>query len=125
MWSALVSVVAILIGAMAIFAIVSPKRFFDQFEAFDLPSKVWALAAVRFAMGMSFWFAAPDSGHPTVFRVFGVITVAAAVALPIVGADGMSKLINWWHHRPPAVVRAWGATATGFALFLIWSLHWA
>jgi len=125
MWTALVSVVAVLIAMMAIFAIVSPKRFLAQFDAFDLPSKVWMLAAIRFVMGVSFWLAAPASGHPTVFRVFGVITVAAAVALPIMGASGISRLLDWWRRRPPAAVRAWGAIATGFAVFLIWSLHGA
>jgi hypothetical protein len=125
MWPTLVSVVAVLIAAMAIFAIASPKRFFDQFEAFHLPSKVWALASIRFVMGLAFWLAAPDSGHPTVFRVFGVITVAAAVALPIIGARGISRVLEWWRQRPPIFVRVWGLTATGFALFLLWSLHWA
>jgi hypothetical protein len=123
MWTALVSLAAVLIAVVAIFAIVSPTRFLDQFDAFDLPSKVWMLAGIRFVMGMSFWLAAPESGHPTVFRVFGVITVAAAVALPIMGASGISRLLDWWRRRPPAVIRAWGAIATGFALFLIWSLY--
>ena len=125
MWTALVSLAAVLIAVMALFAIVSPGRFLDQFEAYDLPSKVWMLAAIRFVMGVSFWFAAPESGHPSAFRVLGVITVAAAVALPIMGARGISRLIDWWRQRPPVVVRVWGAIATGFALFLLWSLHWA
>lgn len=123
MWAAFITAVAVLIAAIAATAIFTPKLFTDRMNSLDLPSRIWVLASIRFLMGAGLWIVAPDTEHPRIFQVLGAITIAAAIALPLLGADRIQKIVEWWMRRPPAVLRAWGVLAMGFALFLLWSLH--
>jgi hypothetical protein len=122
-WAELVTVIASLIAAMGIVAAIVPKLFLDQLVVLDLPSRLWALVAIRVAIGVAIWSVAPEAGHPTVFRAFGGITIAAGLALPVVGRERIARALDWWLARPTAFLRAWGAVAAAFALFLLWSLH--
>jgi hypothetical protein len=62
---------------------------------------------VRIVLGAALIVAAAQSRFPTAFQVLGWLTLAAALGLLLVGQRGMGRVVAWFEHFSPALVRAW------------------
>lgn len=114
----LVAVFAIGIGAAGLAA---PARVHAFIAPWMSPAGLWSAAGLRLVFGVALWFAAPASRTPLVFQVLGVIALAAAVLLPLLGLERFKRLLAWWLRQSATLQRAWLAASTAFGAFLLWS----
>jgi hypothetical protein len=69
------------------------------------PSGVYVVAAVRLAIGLVFFLAAPASRAPRTLRIIGVIVCVAGLTIAFLSVDRASELLDWWSAKGVGFVR--------------------
>ena len=117
-----IAVFGCFIAAMGLVGIVLPTalvRFLQSFWA--RPSGMYWAIGFRLVLGGLLIFAGPESRYPLTLQTLGVITVAAAVAVPLLGYLRLAQFVEWWARQPPWLVRTWGLVAVAFGAFLVYA----
>ena len=118
---------ALLMGALIIVAsalsFVSPELRLSLERSLLTPTGLYAIAAVRIAIGLVFVFAAPASRAPLTLRLLGVIVIIAGLATPWFGVARAREAMAWWESAGPLFRR--GEAVVGLALgsFLVYVLR--
>lgn len=83
---------------------------------------LYLAVVLRLVLGVALLVAAPGSRFPQALWFLGVVSLTAAVALPVIGLARFRRFVQWWVARPPGVVRGWCAFALGFGGFLLYAV---
>ncbi|MAM85164.1 MAG: hypothetical protein CL489_03575 [Acidobacteria bacterium] len=115
------TVVAVLSGFLIILGgvvIVVPSvltrlAFLHQGRSF------YAVAAIRFVIGLVLLLAAAETRLPMFVQLFGALVITSGIAMVLIGRDRIRYLAQWLVNRPPAVHRLGGLVliAIGGTLF--------
>jgi len=84
------------------------------------PGILYFAVGIRLLLGIALIVAAPDSLFPLLFRIFGVVAIVAALALPIMGIERIRKLVGWFAALPPLALRLWLVVGFAFGAFLVY-----
>lgn len=119
----IVGLIGCLITAGAVFGLAFPDKLLRAVSSvwakpFGLPFAI----GVRLIFGAALLLSAPISRLPIVFEGLGYISLAAAVAIPILGRSRLDRLIQWFAQLPPVVTRVWLVFALLFGVFIIYGL---
>ncbi len=117
----LLIVFAVIIIGMCAVALVRPPTLLN-FAANVIESKrgMWIAVGVRLVAGAAFLIAADASRFPTFFLVIGVLSLIAAVSLPIIGHQRFIALVDWFSHAPVSVIRVWGVLGVAFGALILY-----
>lgn len=117
------AIFAIIFIAMSAYGVTLPLKLTSFVRRFMLnPGGIWGAVVVRLLLAALLWFAAPDSHTPTTLRVLALLVLLAAVALPIIGAARLIKLIDYFASWPPMVIRLQCLFGIAIGAFLLWSV---
>jgi hypothetical protein len=75
---------------------------------------------VRLVLGAALLLAAARSRWPVLFQVLGWLTLAAAVAIPLIGRARITSLVDWIQGFHPVMVRVWLAVGLLFGAVLLY-----
>lgn len=119
----LLALVSITIVVLSLYGIFLPEKLVTRVRSFMAGRHGMVTAiGVRLLLAALLWFTAPDSQTPTIFRVFAIITLAAAVVFPFVGIDRIRKLIDYVAGWPKWALRLDCLLGAVLGLFLLWSI---
>lgn len=116
------AIVSALIIAMSIYGVVQPQRLTALVRGFIISPGVWGAVAIRLLLAGLLWFTAPISYTPITFKVLALLTLLAAIALPIIGAARLMKFIDYLASWPPIAIRIQYLLGVVLGAFLLWSL---
>lgn len=116
-----VALIGLLIGGVGLFGMAQPKRLVTWVDSVWKPDRLWLAVAIRLALGVLLIYAAPQCRMPEAVRIFGVITVLAALGLVVLGPERMRVFVHWWTERPPAIIRVWSVGGLLLGAFLIYA----
>ena len=119
----LILIVGVLVVVMSGFGIFAPRRLLDLVRG--VMDQAWGMVfavGIRLLLGAALVLAAPTARFPVVFEVLGWITLAAAVALPLIGLGRIRALISWMEQRSAALVRGWLVFGLAFGVFLVYGI---
>jgi hypothetical protein len=111
-----------LIIAMSMYGVVQPLKLTALVRRFMISPGVWGAVAIRLLLAGLLWFSAPFSHTPLTFKVLALLTFLAAIALPIIGAARLMKLIDYLASWPPIAIRIQCLLGVALGAFLLWSL---
>ena len=83
-------------------------------RSIQTPAGFYVAAALRLALGIALFVAAPRSRVPDVISILGVLIVVAGLAAPFFGLERFRKLLDWWSNRGSLTIRLWCGIACGF-----------
>jgi hypothetical protein len=83
---------------------------------------LYLAVVVRIALGILLLAAASSTRFPWTVGALGIVSLAAAVAMPFLGYERLRKFIEWWLVRGDGFVRAWSLVACLFGAFLIYAV---
>lgn len=120
---AAIAVIGLLILALGVLGVARPRMLIG------LVGRVWATRvglvaalAIRAAFGILLIAAATSTRFPWTIAVIGMVSLLAAVSLPLLGYERLRKFVAWWAARPNGFVRAWSLLACVFGAFLIYAV---
>ena len=117
----IVVAISLFAAGMGLFGLISPSGLAAFVTRWRSIPGLWTAAIVRLMFGIALWLVAPSSRTPLVLQVLGIVSVAAAVALPLMGFSRYASLLSWWSRGSLAFVRTWCGVAAGAGIFIVWS----
>ena len=99
----------LVIGALVILAsaisFAAPDLRLSLERSVMTPAGLYAIAALRIAIGLVFVLAAPASRAPRTLRVLGLIVIIAGLTTPWFGVARARAVLNWWASAGPLLMR--------------------
>lgn len=112
---------SLIIVALSTYGLVTPSGYISFARRFRAGPGVWGGFAIRLALAIALWVAAPASATPAAFRVLALVTALGAVALPAMGAERFGRLVEWGSEQPTWILQSLCFLGLIFGLFLLWS----
>jgi hypothetical protein len=113
-----ISVLVLLVGAIGVAA---PDVFLSVGRSVITPGGLYAIAAVRVAIGLVFLLTTPASRAPRTLRVLGVIVIIAGLMTPWFGVARSLAVLDWWASVGPSLRRLEaGVAAVALGGFLVY-----
>lgn len=117
----IVAILGVLTAAYCAFAVVRPDRGLQWITSMD-PGRRYALAiSLRIGFGLFFVLAAPDCSRPQVIRVLGLIALAAAAVIALMGRARLDGFVEWLAAKSRSFVSLWLSTGVAFGLLIVWA----
>jgi hypothetical protein len=98
----LVALFATVIGVVGIF---SPESLLTIGRYVVTPVGLYAVAALRVAIGLLLLLAAPISRVPRTLRVVGAVVLVAGLATPLFGVERTRAILDWESTQGTALIR--------------------
>jgi hypothetical protein len=116
----LVALFGVLIILTCVVGSVNPPALLALVDRFSSKSGFVLAILVRVVLGVAALLATPDSLSPLFLTIIGVISLAAAVALPLMGIGRYKGLLDWVGGLGPAIQRLWLTFGLFFGAALVW-----
>jgi hypothetical protein len=114
----------LVIGAVVILwsaiSFVAPDRRLAVERAVMTPAGLYAIAALRIAIGVVFVLAAPASRAPRTLRVLGVTVMIAGLTTPWFGVARARGVLDWLAGAGPLLMRLDAAVGMAVGGFLVY-----
>jgi hypothetical protein len=107
--SYLVAAIATLILAIGALGVVVPERLVAILSVWSPDTLMAVGIATRLAIGVIFLAGASRCRIPAVITGIGLLALAGAVLLVLLGEPRVDALVQWWTHLPSLAIRAWCA----------------
>jgi hypothetical protein len=109
----------IAITLMGALLAVAPDRLIGLAQRASA-SSLWPIVALRSATGILLLTAAPDSRAPLAFEIFGALSLASALVLPVIGLVRVQEMLIRLARRPHRLLRVHSLPVLGFGLAIAW-----
>jgi hypothetical protein len=106
------------IAAIGVLGIAAPLVLFEFGRSLQSAGALYAVAALRVAMGAILIWAAPDSRTPRTLRIIGLLIIVAGVVTPFIGVERSRAMLGWWSTQGTFFTRAWLTVPVIFGLFI-------
>jgi hypothetical protein len=103
--------------------LVRPRKLMQSVATTWQTSRGLYLAmGLRILLGVALLATGPGSRFPQVLWALGILSLAAALGLPVLGLSRFQRFVQWWAARPEGVIRAWSVFAAAFGGFLLYAV---
>ena len=113
---ALFIIVVSLVGIVATDSAITIRRLY-----FATPSRFYAAAAVRIAMGLVLILAASISKWPRTIRAFGAVMCLQAIAANLFGLERARAIMEWEAMQGTALLRVGAVVALASGVFVVFA----
>ena len=114
----------LVIGALVMLAsaisFAAPDLRFALERSVMTPAGLYAIAALRIAIGLVFVLAAPASRAPRTLRVLGLIVIIAGLMTPWFGVARARAVLNGWASAGPLLLRLDAGMGMAMGGFLVY-----
>lgn len=104
-----------IVGAVGV---IEPGRLIGITQFVLTPSGLYAIAALRIAMGLVLIMVAPGSRAPRALAVLGVLILVAGVATPLFGLERSRAIAEWAVLQDPGLLRGIGGLLGAVGAFI-------
>ena len=111
----------VMIVAMGLAALMAPGTLKRLLRHLTEAGRFYIVAVLRFVIGVLFLLAAGSTRLPIFVTAVGVLSIAAGLLMPVLGAARLKAIVDWWLARGDIVLRLWGLVACAFGLLLVWA----
>ena len=115
----LVALFVIVVGVVGIF---TPDSLMTIGRYVVTPVGLYAIAALRVAIGLVLMLVAPISRVPRTLRVVGAVVLVAGLATPLFGVERTRAILDWESTQGTALIRVGAGLALaigGFVAFAV------
>jgi hypothetical protein len=114
----------LVIGALVILAsaisFAAPDLRLSLERSVTTPAGLYAIAALRIAIGLVFVLGATASRAPRTLRVLGLIVIIAGLSTPWFGVTRARAVVNWFASAEPLLMRLDAVVGMAMGGFLVY-----
>jgi len=103
----LVAVIAVLLMVISALGVVAPERLVAIVTGWPPDPRLYVAVGTRLVIGLVFLAGASKCHLPVVIYGVGILALAAALLLVLLGEPRLDALIRWWSQQPALAIRAW------------------
>jgi hypothetical protein len=119
--------VGLVIGALIMLAsaisFAAPDLRLSLERSVMTPAGLYAIAALRIAIGLLLMLAAPASRAPGALRVLGLIVIIAGLTTPWFGVARAREVVNWLANAGPLLMRLDASVGMALGGFLVYAFR--
>jgi hypothetical protein len=112
--------IGLVIGGVGVVGVVAPSLLLDLGRSLLSSQALYAVAAVRVALGLLLLFVAGASRMPRTLRVIGALILINGVVTPLFGVAGSQALLDWFSSQGLMFVRFMATFAIAFGVFVVY-----
>lgn len=116
-----VSLVGVAVAGVGLLGLASPVRLESLVARWRVLTRLPVTVSLRIGFAILFLSAAPLCRLPDLVRLVGILEVAGALTLLVLGSARLQRFVEWWLEQPPAFVRSWGCGALAFGGLLAYA----
>jgi hypothetical protein len=117
----LVGLIAVLLMVISALGVVAPERLVAVVVGWPSESRLDVAVGTRLVLGMVFLAGASRCRFPAVIYGAGLLSLAAALLLVLLGEPRLDALIRWWLEQPALAIRAWCVVAALVGALLVYA----
>jgi hypothetical protein len=118
-----VAAVGLIIFMLGVLGVARPRTLIGLVDRpWRSRGGLYLAVAIRIALGVLLLAAASSTRFPWTVGALGIVSLAAAVSIPLLGYERLRKFVEWWLVRGDGFVRAWSLVACLFGAFLIYAV---
>jgi hypothetical protein len=102
-----VAIIAVLLVAISALGAVAPERLVAIVTGWSPDTRLYVAVGTRLVIGVAFLVGASKCRFPAVIYGLGILAIAAALLLVLLGEPRLDALIHWWSQQPALAIRAW------------------
>jgi hypothetical protein len=103
----MVAVIAALPMAISALGVIAPERLVAIVTDWPPDTRLYVAVGTRLVIGVVFVAGASKCRVPAVIYGVGILALAAALLLVLLGEPHLDALIRWWSQQPALTIRAW------------------
>ncbi len=115
----LIAGLGVLIAFVGALGILSPEKFRGLLQQWPSRGRFWSAILIRLLIGALFLWLADELRYPLAMKIFGGISIFAAVGILIMGRESLDRLVAWWLGRGDGLLRLSTLFAMLFGVFLV------
>jgi hypothetical protein len=100
--------------------IVAPERFRALLGWFLRTGRYGIAVMGRLMLGLILLLGARETRIPEAAIALGLLFLAGALLVPLLGEERIGRVAAWWTGRSAAMLRAWGVVVIGLGAFVAW-----
>ena len=116
-------VLAVVMSGLAIWAGIQPRGMMEALRSLwgdgDGGRIAWVVG-IRSALGVYLLWVAPATAAPRVVTGLGLLFLAAALVVLMMGSERIERWVAWWVDRSASVIRGLALAWVAFAGLLFW-----
>ena len=90
--------VALFVTVVGLTGVIAPDRLITIGRQLITPTGLYVIGALRVAIGLVLYLAAPASRAPRTLRVLGAIIIIAGLTTPLFGVERSRAILDWESH---------------------------
>ena len=102
-----VAAIAVLLIAISALGVLAPERLVAVVSAWPRDTRLNVAVGTRLVLGVIFLLGASACRFPAVIYGVGILALAAALLLELLGEPRVDALVHWWCEQPALAIRAW------------------
>ncbi len=113
--------VAVLMILLGVTGLVAPNGLLSIARYTVTPGGLYAVAAIRLAIGIILLAAASGSRFPTILRVLGALALIGGIATLFLGVDRARAIVDWASAQGMTVIRGFAVFAVAIGSFIAYA----
>jgi hypothetical protein len=116
-----VTAFAVLLIAISALGVVAPERLVAIVSGWPPDTRLYVAVGTRLALGVIFLLGASECRFPPAIYGIGVLSLAAALLLVLLGEPRVDGLVRWWCQQPALAIRAWCVLAALLGALILYA----
>jgi hypothetical protein len=116
-----VAAVAVMVLVISGLGVAAPEQLVAVVASWPPDTRLAAAVGTRLVLGVVFLLGASSCRFPAVISGIGILALAAALLLVLLGEPRLDTLIAWWSQLPTLAIRAWCALGVLMGALILYS----